>query len=246
VSTAFKTCSFDCVYCQLGRTINKREKRSYFVSLERLKQELEFMKAVPADCATFSGMGEPTLASNIGKAIQMTKSLLNIPVAVLTNSSLLPDQAVRQELANADIVVVKLDAPDDYLLREINRPVLNCSFDNILDGIKSFRSMFRGKLAIQMMFIETNKNRAAELAEIAEQLSTDEVQLNTPLRPCPVRPLRPEEMLLIQRMFTKLGHVVTVYSAPKPVVVPFDNLQTVRRRPEIPLSSNKQIKMLPY
>ena len=233
VSTDFKTCSFDCVYCQLGGTVNKREERRYFVSLERLKQELNLVKDIPADCATFSGMGEPTLAKNLGKAIEMARYLLKIPVAVLTNSSMLSDQAVRQELASADMVVIKLDAPDDYLLREINRPVFNCSFDKILDGIKSFRAMFKGKLAVQMMFIEANKNHAAELAEIVQQLSPDEMQLNTPLRPCPVNALSPEEMKFIHGMFTRLDNVVSVYQAAKPVVVPINSLQTARRRPEI-------------
>ena len=236
VSTAFKTCTFDCVYCQLGKTANKREKRRYFVSLERLKRELESVKDVPADYATFSGVGEPTLAKNIGKAIELARQVLRMPVAVLTNSSLMADHYVCHELARADVVVAKLDAPDDHLLQEINRPVFNRSFHSIFNGIKSFRAMFTGKLALQMMFIEANKNRAAELAEIAEQLSPDEVQLNTPLRPCPVSPLRPEEMLLIEGIFTRFEHVVSVYHASKPVVVPVDSQQTVRRRPEVPKS----------
>jgi len=233
VSTRLKTCSFDCVYCQLGDTVNKQTDRKEFVSLKHLEHELNLLPPLDMDYATFSGVGEPTLAINIGDAIEMVRQSLRIPIAVLTNSSLLHKRDVRQDLAHADIVIAKLDAPEDDLLHLINRPVFDCSLSEITDGIKSFRSMFRGKLAIQMMFMEANREKAPALAEIVRQFSPDELQINTPLRPCPVRPLSPADISQIIRSFSGFRHVITVYEAPKPSIEPVNRQQTERRRPEV-------------
>jgi len=197
-----------------------------------LVSELEQVRDVKADYATFSGVGEPTLASNLGQAIEIVKSSLGLPVAVLTNSSLMPREDVRQALAKADLVVAKLDAPTEELFHTINRPVIDYSLTEVLEGIRRFRLEFRGKLAVQMMFIEANKECAEDMARIAEQISPDEVQLNTPLRPCAVPPLTLEEMSSIKRAFPQHRNVLTVYEAPKPAVVPLNLQETRRRRPE--------------
>ena len=232
LSSEGKTCSFDCVYCQLGRTIHSLVKRKEFVPISRLAQELEQVRDVPADYATFSGVGEPTLASNLGQAIKTVKQTLALPVAVLTNSSLMPREDVRQELAWADVVVAKMDAPTGELFRTINRPAIDYSFDEILQGIMRFRSEYKGKLALQIMFIEANKDYALEMARIAEWLSPDEVQLNTPLRPSAVQPLTPEDINAIRRVFFRCRNVLTVYEVQKPEVAPINLEETVRRRPK--------------
>ena len=232
LSTRGKTCSFDCVYCQLGRTIHSLDEPKEFVPISRLVSELEHIRAVPTDYATFSGVGEPTLASNLGQAIEVVKSSLGVPVAVLTNSSLMPREDVRQGLAKADVVVVKLDAPTEKLFHEINRPIAGYCLDEILQGILHFRSEFSGKLAVQMMFIEANKGYAPEMVRIAEQLSPDEVQLNTPLRPCAVKPLPPEDISAIRQAFSRFRNVLTVYETTRPEVTPLSLKETQRRRPE--------------
>ena len=99
LSTKGKTCSFDCIYCQLGKTVHSLTERRQFVSLDELAAELEGVKDIPADYATFSGVGEPTLASNLGEAIELARSVLRLPVAVLTNSSLMTREDVCNELA---------------------------------------------------------------------------------------------------------------------------------------------------
>jgi len=232
LSTQGKTCSFDCVYCQLGETIHPLAERREFVTIPKLVSELGRVKGIPADYATFSGLGEPTLASNLGQAIEIVKSVLRLPVAVLTNSSLMPIEDVRQELTRADVVVAKLDAPNEEVFHTINRPVIGYSLEEILQGIIRFRSEFRGKLALQVMFIEANKEDASEMARIAEQLSPDEVQLNTPLRPCAVKPLPPEDINTIRQAFSMFRNVMTVYEASRPEVAPFNLEETRRRRPE--------------
>ena len=177
-------------------------------------------------------MGEPTIASNLGQAIEIVKSRLGLPVAVLTNSSLMPREDVRQELAWADVVVAKLDAPSEELFHVINRPAISYSFGEILQGIMRFRSEYRGKLALQIMFIEANKDYALEMARIAEWLSPDEVQLNTPLRPSTVQPLTPEDISAIRRVFFGCRNVLTVYEAQRTEVAPLNLEETLRRRPK--------------
>lgn len=225
-----KTCSFDCTYCQLGRTVHPLTDRAEFVSLDALARELQAARSVAADHITFSGTGEPTLASNLGQAIQLAKSLLGLPVAVLTNSSLMAREAVRQDLGLADVVVAKLDAPNERLFRRINRPVVDCRLEEVFRGISLFRAGYEGRLALQMMFVEANKGFAAEMAAIARQLSLDEVQINTPLRPCAVAPLTANEISAIRQEFRGLP-VVSVYEAARPAVTPLDVSETLRRRP---------------
>ena len=232
LSTQGKTCSFDCVYCQLGKTVNFMTERKEFVSIPSLVLELGQVRGISADYVTFSGVGEPTLASNLGQAIKIVKPVLGLPVAVLTNSSLMPREDVRQELARADVVVAKLDAPNEKLFRAINKPSAGYSLNEILKGIRRFRLDFSGKLALQMMFVEANKDYAPEMARVAEQLSPDEVQLNTPLRPCAAKPLPPEDISAIRQTFSGFRNVLTVYEVLRPEVTPLNKGETRRRRPK--------------
>jgi len=233
LNTKRKTCSFNCVYCQLGKTgqliIEPRE----FVSLEQLTSEIELLSSIKAEYATFSGMGEPTLAINLGDAIELARSTLDLPVAVLTNSSLIFRKDVRQQLAHADTVVAKLDVPNEELFAMVNRPAPRLHFDRIKDGISRFRDEYRGKLALQIMFIEDNRGYASAIAALARQISPDEVQINTPLRPCAVRPLPPKSIAKLKREFTNFDSVVTVYEARKRKVMPLDLAETLRRRPRL-------------
>jgi wyosine [tRNA(Phe)-imidazoG37] synthetase (radical SAM superfamily) len=148
LSTEGKTCNFDCVYCQLGSTANPYEQRREFVPIGELIRELESAKGVAADFVTFSGMGEPTLASNLGQAIESARSILRLPVAVLTNSSLTPIEEVRNDLAKADVVVAKMDAHNQEEFDQVNRPMIDLLFSGILEGLQAFRARFKGKLCL--------------------------------------------------------------------------------------------------
>jgi len=208
-------------------------RRREFVSLDDLARELEAVGDMAIDYATFSGTAEPALAGNLGQAIGLVRSALGVPVAVLTNSSLMPREDVRQELAKADVVVAKVDAPDEALYRQINRPWVRYSLAEILQAIRVFRGEYRGKLALQMMFLDLNRDYAARMAGIAAEISPDEVQINTPLRPCAAKPLPPEDISAIRREFSALTGVVTVYEASRPEVRPLDLEETLRRRPQL-------------
>jgi wyosine [tRNA(Phe)-imidazoG37] synthetase (radical SAM superfamily) len=225
-----KTCSFDCLYCQLGRTARPLVERAQFVSLEALAAELEAARGVGADYVTFSGMGEPTLAANLGEAIRLARKALGLPVAVLTNSSLMTRKDVREDLACADVVVAKVDAPNQQLFERISRPVVDLSLQEIVHAISLFKTEHKGKLALEMMFVRANKGLAAEMATLARWLAPDEVQINTPLRPSPVVPLTQKEMAAVREQFTGVP-VVAVYDASRPTVAPLDVGETLRRRP---------------
>lgn len=232
LSTKGKTCSFDCIYCQLGKTAHRLTSRKEFVTLGNLSKEMKKVSELPADYATFSGVGEPTLASNLGEAIKLVKASLQLPVAVLTNSSLMTREDVCRELNFADVVVAKVDAPNEEIFHQINRPIGKQTLAQILQALKHFKKKYQGKLALQMMFIEANKGCALEMARIALDIYPDEVQINTPLRPCGVTPLTQVEIASIQQKFSGLPKVVTVYEAPKPDVTPLDHIETLRRRPQ--------------
>jgi len=223
-----KICSFDCVYCQLGHGI-KTDKRQEFVSLEKLKEDLKLIGGAGADVITFSGTGEPTLAKNLGAMIEHVKTVSSLPVAILTNSSLFSDADVHRALSRLDIVVAKLDAPNPSVFSAINRPYEGIRFEKYLEGIKNFRKSYTGKFALQMMFIDINRDYAGEMAEIARVLEPDEIQINTPLRPCAVKPLSRAEIERIKEFFSAFRNVLSVYDAEKPEVKPID-IEEVRKR----------------
>jgi wyosine [tRNA(Phe)-imidazoG37] synthetase (radical SAM superfamily) len=127
LNTKTKTCSFNCIYCQLSDITQTRTEPSEFVSPEELAGAIQPAKQTEADFATFSGMGEPTLVSNLEMATSMVKSVLNLPIAVLINSSLMYQEDIRQQLVNADMVIAKLDAPDEEVFITINRPATGLS-----------------------------------------------------------------------------------------------------------------------
>jgi wyosine [tRNA(Phe)-imidazoG37] synthetase (radical SAM superfamily) len=228
-----KVCSFNCIYCQLGNTRQFAIEPKEFISLEQLSSEIRLLGPISADYVTFSGTGEPTLASNLGEAIELVGSALRLPVAVLTNSSLMFREDVRRRLALADTVVAKLDVPNEELLGVINRPAPGLHFDRIKESIIVFGDEYKGRLALQIMFIEANKACGNDIAALAHQISPDEVQINTPLRPCAVKPLPPASLAQIQSQFANLRNVVSVYEAPKPEVMPLDLTETLRRRPKL-------------
>jgi wyosine [tRNA(Phe)-imidazoG37] synthetase (radical SAM superfamily) len=229
-----KSCSFDCIYCQLGRTVRHLFKRQFFVSVIEIDRELKGLPRLKIDYITLSGTGEPTLAANLGDAIERIKGRFEKPVAVLTNSSLLHDPQVREELGLADLIVAKLDAPGEELFQTINRPSQGITFHMVVDGIMSFNREYPGKLALQMMFVPQNKKQAAQMARLAKEIGPVEVQLNTPLRPNPVKPLTAEEMVETKNIFLKTGleKVYSVYDVERPETQPLDEVETGRRRPE--------------
>jgi len=231
-----KRCTFDCLYCQLGPTPHGPVLRDTWVDSATLAEELQASRARAVDHVTFAGMGEPTLAANLGYLLRVAHHVGGSPVAILTNASLLGDPEVRAAVRLADRLVVKLDAATEAGFLAVNRPRIPCTFAEVLDGIRAVRDEYTGFLALQMMFIAENRAQAGSMAALARSLAPDGVFLNTPLRPSPAPPLPAAAMQEIARAFEGL-HISQVYDAGRPTAVPLDVDATRRRRPEHPDSN---------
>jgi len=178
-------CSFRCPYCQLGKIMTATAQRSLFVPTEKVISDLKRHRWQDCDVVTFSGNGEPTLASNLGDAIRAVRELTGKPVVVLTNGSLLSDPQVRRELGEADHVSCKLDAPNDDLLFVLNRPVGEMTVQVLLDGMDAFRREFDGELSIQVMLLPGNVKKANDYIPLIERIKPNEVHVNLPSRAFP-------------------------------------------------------------
>lgn len=193
----YKTCSFDCIYCQLGRATNKIiERKEYFPKEEILSDINEAIeskdinvrggKCVPVEYITFSGSGEPTLNSGIGWLIREIKKITQVPVAVLTNGSTLYDKQVREDLMSADLVVPSLDAGNDEIFEKVNRPHPSINIDKIVTGLKAFCKEYKGKIWLEIMLVK-NVNDSLENVELLKsrlkEIEPVKVQLNTVIRP---------------------------------------------------------------
>lgn len=186
----FKTCNWNCVYCQLGRTIPLTNQRSEYLPREEILDELvsvlEWEKNSPIDWITFVGSGEPTLHSGIGWMIRKIKELTSIPLAVITNGSTLYLPGVRKALLPADAVMPSLDAGTAELYQKINRPHSQTTFQRLVAGLKSFRKEYQGKLWVEVMLIDGLNDSLEALQEIADVLSEinpDQIHLSQPTRP---------------------------------------------------------------
>ncbi len=182
----YKSCTYDCIYCQLGRTTNKTTERKEWAPVSDIVSELEGKLETRPDYITLSGSGEPTLHSRIGDIIEKIRQMTSIPVAVLTNGSLLWDGEVRRELASAHLVVPSLDAGDAAMFEAVNRPHPEISFENMLDGLISFRKEYSGQYWLEVFLLTGHTAlglEATKLAECAGRINPDRVQLNTATRP---------------------------------------------------------------
>lgn len=231
LTTDKKFCSYNCVYCQLGRTDYLCFERRVFVPTSAVIEEV---KALPADCQidhlTFSGNGEPTLASNLGDMILALKKVRSEKVAIITNSSTVMKPDVRADLCLADLVLFKVDAPNQEIFEKVSGAPAVLKLKDIIEGIRLFKKTYQGKLAVQVMMTDDNKACAVELAQLVRTIGPDEVQLNTPLRPNPMRPLSEDEMAGIKKPFVELGlNVLSVYEEEKKSYSPFDDQATEKR-----------------
>ncbi len=187
----FKTCTFDCIYCQLGRTTQKTVERKEYVPYEVVVKELRdyLSNAPPFDFVTFSGSGEPTLNKALGKMISAVRELTEAQIAVLTNGSLLFDERVAEDLSGADVVLPSLDAASEEIFRRVNRPHESISLQKLVEGLKKFRKRFKGEIWVEVMLlsgVNDGEEHLLALARLLREVNAEKVQLNTPVRPSPV------------------------------------------------------------
>jgi len=234
ISSFQKTCTFDCVYCQAGRTEVFSGRREVFVPTEAMIHELRSLPDVPIDYITFAGNGEPTLAKNLGEMIRAVKMVRKEKIAVITNASLIDRKDVIKDLLPADLVEAKLDASSTVSLKAVNQPMAEILWENVVEGLKAFRRVYQGHLTLQVMFVASNKTCAAAIAKIAHQIGPEEVEINTPLRACTVKPLSIENLEEIAAIFRETCgdkiKVRSVYEAKREKSRPFCQPSTDRRR----------------
>ena len=210
----FKTCTYDCIYCQLGRTTCKTLERKEWVPMDAVLDELKQKLACRPDYITLSGSGEPTLYSRLGEIIEHIQAMTAVPVAVLTNGSLLWQKAVREEVALADVVLPSLDAPDPERFEFINRPHPEITFDRLMEGLAAFRREFSGQYWLEVMLLGGYTSLPAQvrqLAEWARRIQPDKVQLNTAVRPPAedyAMAVPPERLAELARLFEPAAEVV--------------------------------------
>ncbi len=186
-----KTCTYSCVYCQLGRTTEMRVKRETFYSVEeifavtsnKIKRAEEREELI--DYLAFVPDGEPTLDINVGKEIESLKNL-GIRIAVISNSSLIWREDVQNDLADVDWLSLKIDAVTDDPWRRINRPQGSLDLDDILAGVSDFSDIFDGVLATETMLVRDLNDDADEVERIADfvsQLEPRKAYISIPTRP---------------------------------------------------------------
>lgn len=213
----FKTCTYDCVYCQLGRTTHKTIERREWVPLDDVVAAVREALPTQPDYITLSGSGEPTLYSRIGELIERIHGLTDIPVAVLTNGSLLWDAEVRAQVATADLVVPSLDAGDESLFRAVNRPHTRLSFAQMLHGLVNFRDEYPGPIWLEVFILGGYTAIPAEARRIAEHaraIRPERVQLNTVTRP-------PAEEFAVAVDRPRLEEIAAAFDPPAEVVADY-------------------------
>ncbi len=205
----YKTCSYDCVYCQLGKTTHQTLERQSYIKISSWLDELEETIGLndDIDYITFAGSGEPTLNRDIGQMMEDVKELTQIPVAVLTNGSLLWDGKIREDLSLADLVVPSLDAVSGGIFQRVNRPMKSLKIEKVLEGIKIFCEQFTGKIYLEIMLVKNINDSEEEIKKInrfVKNLRIDKIQLNTVIRPpCDpnAKPLHKEELIKVKTFF---------------------------------------------
>jgi len=189
--TPYKTCSFDCVYCQLGKTSNLTILRSEYIKIGEILDELkEWFENHKDNCSsldyiTISGSGEPTLNTKIPDLIDQLKRLSPIKIAIITNSSLLTDAALRREILGVDLIVPSLDAVVQELFEKVDQPHQDIKIDEIVSGLASLRKEFRGKIWVEVMLIKglnDDIRHIRKLKEVIDRINPDKIQINSPVR----------------------------------------------------------------
>ncbi len=216
----YKTCSYNCVYCHEGETTRLTCQRQDFLEPAAVLEALASLQGkkrfrnLDLDYLTFAGSGEPTLNHSLGKYIRYLKEISPVPVAVLTNSSLLWDQDLREELAAADLVVPSLDAGSELVFQRLNRPCPGLSLARVTQGLQQFCQAFPGQTWLEILLcrgINDSEEELRLLARTAAHLEVDRIQINTVSRPPAlpgIFPATPETLTFFQQLLGPGGEIV--------------------------------------
>ena len=219
----YKTCTLDCIYCQLGRTTQKTTERKRYSEKDAVCREVQetLDKQQRVDYITFSGSGEPTLNAEIGALIREVKTITPVPVVVLTNGTLLFRKDVQEDLAGADIVMPSLDAASQKVFERINRPHKSLDIQTIIHGLTAFRKRYTGQVWLEIMFVDgfnNDHNELLFLKEAASEIDPDKIYLNTVVRPPAetyAKPLNKDEMLTLRSYLDQRCEVIAEFHGQK-------------------------------
>ena len=239
-----KICTYDCIYCQIGNTTEKTLVRREYVPLREILEEVgRFLKEETSstDVLSLSGSGEPTLHSQIRSVIEGIKAITSIPVAVITNGSLLYEEEVRQDLLRADIVLPSLDAVSSEVFMRINRPCPGFSVGKVIEGLVEFRKVCKGQIWLEILFckgVNDGKEELLRMKKVVDRIRPDRIHLNTVVRPPSEKwavPLNQKEMEAMRAFFGEKSSIISEFDRHPSVVTERDIkeeiLKILKRRP---------------
>jgi wyosine [tRNA(Phe)-imidazoG37] synthetase (radical SAM superfamily) len=236
-----KTCTFDCVYCEVGPTTHLTCRRRPYRVAEIIRELEDYLMSPPGplDYITLAGSGEPTLNLGLREIIAAVKNLTPTPVALLTNGSLFHLPEVRAEMAGVEVILPSLDAGREKTFQRINRPDPGLSLDLLMSGLKALRREFAGQIWLEVLLLQGINDHEEELTAIKgllQELSPDRVQLNTAVRPVADRAaqaLTQEEMDVAADFLGGGAEVVAAAHrmSPARTVTDLDLIDMLARRP---------------
>ena len=215
-----KICAYDCIYCQIGKTTEKTLLRKEYVPTREILEEVRtFLEEdhPPVDHLSLGGSGEPTLHSEIRSIIKGIQQITVLPIAVITNGSLLYEREVREDLLRADVVLPSLNAVSPEVFEKINRPAMGFSIERVVEGLIEFRKVYQGQIWLEILFCRGVNDTESELLRMREairQIRPDQIHLNTVVRPPSekwVTPLAPEEMEKIRAFFGERASIISEF-----------------------------------
>ena len=204
----FKTCTYDCIYCQLGQTTDKTAERKEYVSTAAVLMEVgqKLASGEICDYVSIAGSGEPTLHSGIGDLIRQISKMTEVPIAVLTNGSLLWMDDVQEALMPASLIIPSLDAGCESLFQRVNRPHPDISFKRMVNGLVSFTNRFKRNIWLEILLLEGITGIPREVNKIAaiiKRIAPARIQLNTVVRPAAemnAHPVSKAQMLALKEL----------------------------------------------
>ncbi len=239
-----KICTYDCIYCQIGKTTEKNLVRKEYVPVGAILEEVRrFLKEETSgiDHLSLSGSGEPTLHSKIGSVIEGIKAITSIPIAVITNGCLLYQEEVRQDLLRADVVLPSLDAASQEVFERVNRPSSGFSVETAIEGLVEFRKVYKGQIWLEILFcdgINDSKEELVKMMEAIDRIQPDLIHLNTVVRPPSEKlavPLSRKEMEEIRAFFGEKASIISEFDRHPPSILERDVkeeiLKILKRRP---------------
>jgi wyosine [tRNA(Phe)-imidazoG37] synthetase (radical SAM superfamily) len=239
-----KVCTYDCIYCQIGKTSQKTLIRKEYIPVNEILDEVKrFLKEETSstDVLSLTGSGEPTLHSQIRSVIEGIKAITSIPVAVITNGSLLYKEEIRQDLLAADLVLPSLDAVSSEVFMKINRPRKRFSVDKVIEGLVEFRDVYKGQIWLEILFcrgVNDGKEELLRMRNVVERVRPDRIHLNTVVRPPSENwavPLNQKEMEEIRGFFGEKASIISEFDRHPQAVAEKDIkeeiLRILKRRP---------------